>query len=198
MQSADRWLGATPRGRGPACENTQGPTPAPSSQLGGSLVFSILGYVRLICRSGSRGRPGGLASAKASAASRSGRSWLRRCAGRPAGLGADPRANLEAVTGRNRYKVCRPHRSKFSARCPIGTAAASLVGWRISGLFDQAGPDVLQGRERGIARSSLNLGDVLRGYHSIFKGLISVRSVVRVYLARISQTNRAASASGGC
>ena len=50
-----------------------------------------------------------------------------------------------------------------------------------SGLFDQAGPDVLQGRERGIARSSLNLGDVLRGYHSIFRGLISVRSVVRVY-----------------
>ena len=30
-------LGATPGGRGPACENTQGPAPVPSPRLGGSL-----------------------------------------------------------------------------------------------------------------------------------------------------------------
>ena len=34
------------------------PDAVPGIPKGGSLVFSILGYVRLICRSGSRGRPG--------------------------------------------------------------------------------------------------------------------------------------------
>ena len=40
------------------CKLRNPAVPDPGGQKGGSLVCSILGYGRLICRSGSRGRPG--------------------------------------------------------------------------------------------------------------------------------------------
>ena len=59
-------MGATPRRRlAWACTCQPSPMPIEASKKGGSLVSSILGYVRLICRTGSRGRPG-LLSARGS------------------------------------------------------------------------------------------------------------------------------------